>query len=315
MLKVLSAFFLVSGLKEYSCRNLDLSKAEWTVTNANKSIHIPASVPGGIYSDLISAQVIPHDIFYRFNDVHVRWVAHDDWVYTTSFTVPKESQTEYQVLVLSGVDTISSIYINGRFLGNTSNMFVEYFFDVKPYLKEQGWQLTSMEVKKDETNTQEDVVIVKKRMFVKKNLVKLWWPNGYGDQPLYNLNVLITYKDFKLSKTVTIGFRTVRLVQDPVPNNKGKLLDSQFPAFVNNFSLSLGTVVFIVLSPMAIYRETDLLLCDKYGILVWQDMMFACVCVCYLPHYWRVSSVCIHGDNAASKAPSESSEHSDLGWQ
>ncbi|KAI5741410.1 hypothetical protein M8J76_013313 [Diaphorina citri] len=424
MLKVLSAFFLVSGLKEYSCRNLDLSKAEWTVTNANKSIHIPASVPGGIYSDLISAQVIPHDIFYRFNDVHVRWVAHDDWVYTTSFT---ESQTEYQVLVLSGVDTISSIYINGRFLGNTSNMFVEYFFDVKPYLKEQNtvtvriyspisealrlshslshnvppdctppqfngechvnllrkmqasfawdwgpafpsmgiwkkvslqcynnlslqhvstnvyetdqaWRVdisaflhtsmsvrhvsmevkmdgtlnveerlvytdTSMEVKKDETNTQEDVVIVKKRMFVKKNLVKLWWPNGYGDQPLYNLNVLITYKDFKLSETVTIGFRTVRLVQDPVPNNKGLtfyFLVNNVPIFAkgSNYipahilpeqSANLSTVNRLLYSAYLSHTnmirvwggglyESDMFyaLCDKYGILVWQDMMFAC---------------------------------------
>ena len=56
----------------------------------------------------------------------------------------------------------------------------------------------------------------------------MWWPNGYGDQKLYNLIVELglipgsgsTGGDkFKFHKT--IGFRTVELVQDPIESNKG----------------------------------------------------------------------------------------------
>ena len=40
--------------------------------------------------------------------------------------------------------------------------------------------------------------------------IELWWPNGYGDQPLYELimNSNNQYMDSRL-----IGFRTVELIQ------------------------------------------------------------------------------------------------------
>lgn len=53
----------------------------------------------------------------------------------------------------------------------------------------------------------------------------MWWPNGYGEQKLYNLKVTwedsrnneVTRKENRImghEKTVRIGFRTVELVQD-----------------------------------------------------------------------------------------------------
>ena len=38
-------------------------------------------------------------------------------------------------LVAHGIDTVSSIYINDKLIGNTDNMFVRYKFDVKQALK------------------------------------------------------------------------------------------------------------------------------------------------------------------------------------
>ncbi|KAI8425277.1 hypothetical protein MSG28_007059 [Choristoneura fumiferana] len=38
-------------------------------------------------------------------------------------------------LVLEGVDTVSTIEMNTRYIGSTDNMFVRYVIDVKPYLK------------------------------------------------------------------------------------------------------------------------------------------------------------------------------------
>ncbi|CAF1667367.1 unnamed protein product, partial [Didymodactylos carnosus] len=44
--------------------------------------------------------------------------------------------------------------------------------------------------------------------------VDLWWPNGYGEQSLYYLE--INYGTIKKSKR--IGFRTIQLVQEPYPD-------------------------------------------------------------------------------------------------
>lgn len=54
--------------------------------------------------------------------------------------------------------------------------------------------------------------------FAPQKSVKLWWPNEYGDQPLYNLNVAFFSGGTSetSSKSVRIGFRTVQLVEEPM---------------------------------------------------------------------------------------------------
>lgn len=44
-----------------------------------------AKIPGGVYSDLRRAEILTKDIFYRFNDEEYRWVAKDNWTFTTYF--------------------------------------------------------------------------------------------------------------------------------------------------------------------------------------------------------------------------------------
>ncbi|KAL1461109.1 hypothetical protein WDU94_013040 [Cyamophila willieti] len=340
---------------------------------------------------------------------------------------PKNISTRNtRILVLTGVDTIASIKLNGQYVGNTSNMFVEYSFNVKPFLqlqntlailiyspireaqrvslslphnvpplcnpdayhgechinvlrkmqasfawdwgpafpsmgvwkpiyidcynelslnsvsthlqeREDEWIVhieafihTSMderqatkdikvetvleletrvlrhtrsqpEVERDAL--QQGVLVVKGQMKVKKNLVKLWWPNGYGSQSLYNLEVILNHRNKKLSKSVAIGFRTIRIVQDPVQNKKGLtfyFLVNNVPIFAkgSNFIPShilpeksadyvtinrlLHSVMLTHMNMIRVWGgglyESDMFyqLCDQYGILVWQDMMFAC---------------------------------------
>jgi len=56
--------------------------------------------------------------------------------------------------------------------------------------------------------------------------VDVWWPNGYGRQPLYTLNATVhawSVPGVNLtsqSKQVSMGFRTIELVQDPLPGGK-----------------------------------------------------------------------------------------------
>lgn len=46
--------------------------------------------------------------------------------------------------------------------------------------------------------------------------IKYWWPNGYGDQKLYNLTIEITSNSFKVKQSKLIGFRSIELVQEPI---------------------------------------------------------------------------------------------------
>lgn len=52
------------------------------------------------------------------------------------------------------------------------------------------------------------------------------WPAGFGQQPLYDLNVIVAVDDGTLDSTMyastRIGFRTIRLVQDPISGQKGQ---------------------------------------------------------------------------------------------
>lgn len=115
--------------------NLGSDHVVWTVKNKNGSISIPATVPGGIYSDLHKAGVIG-DILAGFNDVLTRWVAYDTWTYTGLFHVTEEQlTTNVAHLVFHGLDTVAFIELNDAPVGAANNMFVRYVFDVKKHLK------------------------------------------------------------------------------------------------------------------------------------------------------------------------------------
>lgn len=66
-------------------------------------------------------------------------------------------------------------------------------------------------------------VIVELAVSVTEEQVELWWPNGFGKQPLYTVNVSFTQHDNEIrvpaerdTKTLRIGFRTINLIQTPL---------------------------------------------------------------------------------------------------
>ncbi|KAF8528704.1 glycoside hydrolase family 2 protein [Gautieria morchelliformis] len=137
-----------------------------------------------------------------------------------------------------------------------------------------------------------------------KGEFELWYPVGYGKQPMYSVQVQVTDEAGNCLDTMMekIGIRRARIVQD-------KLLDADGRTFlfeINNIRIFAGGSNWIpgdsfltTLSPN-VYRswlkllvdgnqlmvrvwgggiyEADVFYetCDKLGILVWQDFMFGC---------------------------------------
>ena len=93
------------------------------------------TVPGTVHTDLLANRKIP-DPFYGMNENDVQWVDSQQWIYRRSFVVPPELLAEDAVhLVAKGLDTYAQIWCNGRVVGKTANMFNEYRFDVKKYVR------------------------------------------------------------------------------------------------------------------------------------------------------------------------------------
>ncbi|XP_056152102.1 beta-mannosidase [Lampris incognitus] len=109
---------------------------KWQLANANGSLSFPAEVPGCVHSALLKQGYI-QDPYFRFNDVAYRWIALDNWTYTTRFSVSSHLRLKKKmVLVLQGVDTVASISLNGITVGKTENMFCRYDFAVGDLLKD-----------------------------------------------------------------------------------------------------------------------------------------------------------------------------------
>lgn len=131
---------------------------------------------------------------------------------------------------------------------------------------------------------------------------KLWWPNGYGDQALYEAYITLRLEDGTVldSKEFQIGLRTLELQQEkdefgesftfvvngvPVFAKGANWIPADsFPTRISREHLDqlLGDAVkahhnMIRVWGGGFYESEDFYdLCDKYGILVWQDFIFSC---------------------------------------
>jgi beta-mannosidase len=130
---------------------------------------------------------------------------------------------------------------------------------------------------------------------------QLWWPNGYGEQPLYQVSVMICQGKVVLDeKNYKLGLRTLELRRQPdewgesftfVVNGvpifaKGSnwIPADSFPTRISDEHLGwlLGSAVEAHQNMLRVwgggFYEEDRFyeLCDQYGILIWQDMIFSC---------------------------------------
>jgi beta-mannosidase len=115
---------------------LPLATASWKFRDATKkSAWHSAVVPGCVHRDLRRQALIP-DPFFGTNELDLQWIEERDWEYTTAFSVPAALLAEEVVeLACDGLDTLATVYLNGRELARTDNMFISWRWNVKPRLR------------------------------------------------------------------------------------------------------------------------------------------------------------------------------------
>lgn len=107
----------------------------WRLTQAERKIDVPATVPGVVQLDLMQAGKIP-DPFLGLNDKAAQWVGEVPWTYSRQFEVsPLFLRHRKIVLRCEGLDTLGRIEINGKEVGRPDNMHRTWEFDIRPYLQ------------------------------------------------------------------------------------------------------------------------------------------------------------------------------------
>ena len=129
---------------------------------------------------------------------------------------------------------------------------------------------------------------------------QLWWPNGIGEQNLYDLKIQVLRNNSIIDeKTKKVGIRTIQLKLKENDKNTFRFIINNIPVFLKgvnwipadsflprvNESKYRNLLTFAKEANMNVVRvwgggiyEHDIFydLCDELGLLVWQDFMFAC---------------------------------------
>ena len=130
---------------------------------------------------------------------------------------------------------------------------------------------------------------------------KLWWPNGYGDQPLYTVRLELVIDDKVVDVwEKRIGLRTILLDRHSdkfgetfqfVVNGKAIFAKGANWIPAHSFITEANHALYNDLLSSAVEANMNMLrvwgggfyekeefydLCDEKGLLIWQDFMFAC---------------------------------------
>ena len=132
---IVISFFLSIMLQAQEQKSLNPS---WKFKQVGAKKWMKAKVPGTVHTDLMANNVIP-DPYYRDNENKVQWVGKKDWEYKSSFSLSKKQlDYNYALLEFEGLDTYADVFLNGKKVLHTDNMFRTWAEEVRSLLKEKN---------------------------------------------------------------------------------------------------------------------------------------------------------------------------------
>ena len=294
----------------------------WEFRQVGTKVWQSAEVPGVVQLDLLRHNRI-HDPFWGTNEKKVQWVENENWEYRTTFIAPSFAENKNFKLVFEGLDTYATVFLNGKKILKSDNMFIRHEVYVNDILTEQDNELR--------------IVF---RSPIKKNTRKLrglpyHLTAGNDDHDLKKVSVYTRKAPFQFGwdwglRLVTAGiWKPIRLEwegsehkEQPINTDydfgKVELVHKKDSIGTAFYFTKNGEPIFIkganwvppdpLLPRISRQRKLDLLLdakavginmirvwgggiyenedfyhiCDSLGIMVWQDLMFACSMYPYL---------------------------------
>ena len=108
----------------------------WRFRESCEGKWTPATVPGCIHTDLVSAGLIP-DLLFGDNEEAFQWIGEKVWLYKCEFSASDHLLRHSSInLELDGLDTYAKVELNDSLVLDSDNMFRQWKADIKPYLKE-----------------------------------------------------------------------------------------------------------------------------------------------------------------------------------
>ena len=208
--------------KDYnsSWQNKELNK-NWEFRQAKTNDWLPAHVPGCVYTDLMTLDMIP-DPYFADNEKEVQWIEKEDWEYRTTFNADSALFYSNCVnIVFEGLDTYADIYVNNFLVGSTNNMFRKWRFDLKKHIGKGSNSLRvyfHSPVKKDKTEAEKlPYTLPDERVFSRKAPYQSGW--DWGPR-------LVTsgiWKDVRIESCNFFKFEDIRINSYKISEDKADL--------------------------------------------------------------------------------------------
>lgn len=99
----------------------------------NNDIEVPVQIPGYVHPALEEAGIL-EPIYWRDNAEKCQWIEDVEWTFIREFSVDEDVDMSCAQLQFDSIDTYADIYLNGKLMHSTSNMFLNYSVPINEIL-------------------------------------------------------------------------------------------------------------------------------------------------------------------------------------
>jgi beta-mannosidase len=215
-------FFMIPFVFWSQNAERNLSSENWKFRKKGDSNLLQAKVPGTVHTDLLANKIIS-DPFLGTNEKQLQWIENEDWEYETKFFISESELKNQNIdLLFEGLDTYATVFLNGKLLLETDNMFRTWNASVKNKLKKGENHLkiqfkSAVNFGKEEAKKLPYVLPGDEKVFIRKAQYQYGWDWG----PRFVTAGI--YKPIKLHFWNNLKIETIRYEQNSLTDELAKL--------------------------------------------------------------------------------------------